>query len=121
VIEPTSNSAQRHWGIQPMRGEGDHFGPNSGPRPPGTWRYQVGLSGLTALSSVRSQGQSGKHILLLSFFGFGRVEMWRGGFSLEPICCPPLSSGGALVVQTWLRFHIPLIEPDRRISRIRLS
>ena len=24
---------------------------------------------------------------------------------------PPLSSGGALVVQPWLRFHIPLIEP----------
>jgi hypothetical protein len=34
---------------------------------------------------------------------------------------PPLSSGGALVVLPWLRFHIPLIEPDRQISRIRLS
>ena len=34
---------------------------------------------------------------------------------------PPLSSGGALVVQPWLRFHIPLIEPDVQISRIRLS
>jgi hypothetical protein len=35
---------------------------------------------------------------------------------------PPLSSGGALVaVQPWLRFHIPLIEPDVRIARIRLS
>src|SRR6267378_853796 len=34
---------------------------------------------------------------------------------------PPLSSGGALVVTPSLRFHIPLIEPDRRISRIRLS
>src|SRR5215468_6952516 len=34
---------------------------------------------------------------------------------------PPLSSGGALVVRPWLRFHIPLIEPDRRLSRIRLS
>ena len=33
---------------------------------------------------------------------------------------PPLSSGGALVVQPWLRFHIPLIEPDKQISRIRL-
>src|ERR1700730_14941662 len=31
MIEPTSNSALRHWGIQPMRGEGDHFGPNSDP------------------------------------------------------------------------------------------
>src|SRR3954452_17512008 len=34
---------------------------------------------------------------------------------------PPLSSGGASLVQPWLRFHIPLIEPDRRIYRIRLS
>jgi hypothetical protein len=34
---------------------------------------------------------------------------------------PPLSSGGALVVRPWLRFHIPLIEPDVQISRIRLS
>jgi hypothetical protein len=33
---------------------------------------------------------------------------------------PPLSSGGALVVRPWLRFHIPLIEPDVQISRIRL-
>ncbi len=34
---------------------------------------------------------------------------------------PPLSSGGALVAQPWLRFHTPLIEPDVRIARIRLS
>src|SRR5665811_171430 len=34
---------------------------------------------------------------------------------------PPLSSDGALMVPPWLRFHIPLIEPDRQISRIRLS
>ena len=34
---------------------------------------------------------------------------------------PPLSIDGALVVQPWLRFHIPLIEPDMQISRIRLS
>ena len=26
-----------------------------------------------------------------------------------------------LTVQTWLRFHIPLIKPDMQISRIRLS
>ena len=26
-----------------------------------------------------------------------------------------------LVVRPWLRFHIPLIEPDMQISRIRLS
>src|SRR3954471_22708539 len=30
-------------------------------------------------------------------------------------------SGGASVARPWLRFHIPLIEPDMRISRIRLS
>src|SRR6202008_1610347 len=29
--------------------------------------------------------------------------------------------GGSLVVRPWLRFHIPLIEPDWRMSRIRLS
>jgi hypothetical protein len=34
---------------------------------------------------------------------------------------PPLSSGGASIVPPWLRFHIPLIEPDMQISRIRLS
>ena len=48
------------------------------------------------------------------------VEMWRAGCS-RTYLLPPLSSGGALVVQPWLRFHIPLIEPDRPISRIRLS
>ncbi len=38
-------------------------------------------------------------------------------------CCllPSLSSDGALVIEPSLRFHIPLIEPDVRISRIRLS
>src|SRR5229473_388082 len=34
---------------------------------------------------------------------------------------PPLSSGGASLARPWLRFHIPLIEPDMQISRIRLS
>jgi len=46
--------------------------------------------------------------------------MWRGGYRLNISVAAP-SFGGALVVQPWLRFHIPLIEPDRRISRIRLS
>src|SRR6516225_9352029 len=46
--------------------------------------------------------------------------MWRGGGRLA-YRFPPLSSGGASLAQPWLRFHIPLIEPDRRISRIRLS
>jgi hypothetical protein len=34
---------------------------------------------------------------------------------------PPLSFGGARVDEPSLRFHIPLIEPDVQISRIRLS
>jgi predicted ATPase len=33
----------------------------------------------------------------------------------------PLSFGGASLVRPWPRFHTPLIEPDRQISRIRLS
>src|SRR5215472_8242495 len=34
---------------------------------------------------------------------------------------PPLSFGGASLARPWLCFHIPLIEPDVQISRIRLS
>src|SRR5215831_14007694 len=45
----------------------------------------------------------------LRFGGLGRTYLF-----------PPLSSGGALVVRPWLRFHIPLIEPDVQICRIRL-
>ena len=51
-----------------------------------------------------------------------RVESRRGAVALGRACLfPPLSSGGALVAQPWLRFHAPLIEPDVQISRIRLS
>src|SRR5947199_10216043 len=52
----------------------------------------------------------------------GMVESRCGAVALgRTYLLPPLSSGGALVVQPWLRFHIPLIEPDMQISRIRLS
>jgi len=34
---------------------------------------------------------------------------------------PPLSVGGAQGARPWLRFHIPLFEPDVRYLRIRLS
>ena len=51
-----------------------------------------------------------------------RVEKWRGGLGgslgspvARPFVCECLS------IATMLRFHSPLIEPDRRISRIRLS
>ena len=48
--------------------------------------------------------------------------MWRGGGRIGG--CPfPAAFASAPVPQSgpWLRFHIPLIEPDVRISRIRLS
>ena len=46
--------------------------------------------------------------------------MWRGGLGAAyPL--PALSVGRCLTSLTMLRFHIPLIEPDGRISRIRLS
>jgi len=55
-------------------------------------------------------------------FHTAKVESRCGAVSLGPTYLfPPLSSGGALVVRPWLRFHIPLIEPDVQISRIRLS
>ncbi len=34
---------------------------------------------------------------------------------------PALSVAGASLASPWLRFHIPLIKPDGRISRTRLS
>jgi hypothetical protein len=45
MIEPTSNSAQRHWGIQPMRGEGITLDPILDPDHPERgvtkWDYPV--------------------------------------------------------------------------------
>jgi hypothetical protein len=50
------------------------------------------------------------------------VESGGGAVTVGSGCLlPPLSSGGAQVPWSWLRFHIPLIEPDVLISRIRLS
>jgi hypothetical protein len=40
---------------------------------------------------------------------------------VRPICCRPFSSAGTSLAAPCFRFHIPLIEPDVRISRIRLS
>ena len=51
-----------------------------------------------------------------------RVESRCGAVAVgRTYLYPPLSSGGASLVRPWLRFDIPLIEPDRRIYRIRLS
>src|SRR5215813_11469282 len=50
------------------------------------------------------------------------VESRSGAVAVGRACLfPPLSSGGALVARPWLRFHTPLIERSRRISRTALS
>ena len=46
--------------------------------------------------------------------------MWRGGVGAAYLL-PALSSAGASLASPCFRFHIPLIEPDGRISRFRLS
>ena len=50
----------------------------------------------------------------------GRVEMWRGGVGRAyPLAGPFVRR--CLTSPPVPRFHIPLIEPDVRFSRIRLS
>src|SRR6266545_5062046 len=74
----------------------------------------------TDSEKVRLSGKTGsdRRTVKPSFL----VESRCGAVALgRTYLLPPLSSGGALVVPPWLRFHIPLIEPDRQISRIRLS
>ena len=46
--------------------------------------------------------------------------MWRGGVGAA-YRLPALSSAGASLAAPCFRFHIPLIEPDVQIYRIRLS
>jgi len=53
-------------------------------------------------------------------FQLCRVEMWRGGLGAAYLL-PALSSAGASLATPCFRFHIPLIKPDVRISRFRLS
>jgi hypothetical protein len=48
------------------------------------------------------------------------VEVWRGGLG-GAYLLPALSSVGASLAPPCFRFHTPLIEPDVRICRIRLS
>jgi hypothetical protein len=46
--------------------------------------------------------------------------MWRGGVGAAYLL-PALSFAGASLATPCFRFHIPLIEPDVRIARFRLS
>src|SRR5258708_12393434 len=48
------------------------------------------------------------------------VEVWRSGLG-GAYLLPTLSSVGASLAPPCFRFHTPLIEPDVRIFRIRLS
>jgi len=76
--------------------------------------------------SAASAQMAARHLLnrktgLLANFRCG-VESECGAVAVgRTYLLPPLSFGGALLVRPWLRFHIPLIEPDMQISRIRLS
>ena len=88
------------------------------PRPPSGRRFHLRrpssrrLRRRQARRRISPSGQEGPQM----------VELRCGAVSVgRTYLFPPLSSGGALVVRPWLRFHIPLIEPDRRLSRIRLS
>ena len=49
-----------------------------------------------------------------------RVEEWRGGLGVALRVTGSFVCRG-LSIHTLLRFHSPLIEPDVRVSRIRLS
>ena len=51
---------------------------------------------------------------------FCGVEVWRGGLG-GAYLLPTLSSVGASLAPPCFSFHTPLIEPDVRIYRIRLS
>ncbi len=57
---------------------------------------------------------------LFSFAYLCGVEVWRGGLG-GAYLLPTLSSVGASRAPPCFRFHTPLIEPDVRICRIRLS
>ena len=49
-----------------------------------------------------------------------RVETWRGGFRQSISVVDPFGCR-CLISSAMLRFHVPLIKPDMRIYRIRLS
>ena len=78
---------------------------------------------------VRPKHQRSNNLLQTSMllmkvrsFYTAKVESECGAVAVgRTYLLPPLSFGGALLVRPWLRFHIPLIEPDMQISRIRLS
>ena len=59
-----------------------------------------------------------RDLVFVQFHLMCGVEMWRGGLGAAYLL-PALSSAGASIAAPYFRFHIPLIEPDERISRFR--
>src|SRR5258707_10471062 len=92
--------------------------------------------GLKQCDPMSEMGPKAKYSLGVDIFRFTPESGLKSDIAPCPVCVesrcgavalgrtyllPPLSFGGASMVPPWLRFHIPLIEPDRQISRIRLS
>jgi hypothetical protein len=77
------------------------------------FEYPVVDSFLGSLSASRKKVQNFDAVLR-------GVEVWRGDLG-GAYRLPTLSSVGASLVPPYFRFHTPLIEPDVRICRIRLS
>ena len=85
--------------------------------PVNRWHYSD-MSGLAGDARSWEQNRLGGYECRLPKL----VESRCGAVALgRTYLLPPLSFGGASMVPPWLRFHIPLIEPDMQISRIRLS
>src|SRR5450830_1905314 len=87
---------------------------------------------MSLLGHKRTNRRGAKPTFVRCYSNSDHLRLWlQRPLSVESRCgavalgrtylLPPLSSDGASMVPPWLRFHIPLIEPDRQISRIRLS
>ena len=79
----------------------------------------VGLRGMSANRHFPLNPHKRKYLIFSDTSALG--ESRCGAVAVgRTYLFPPLSFGGALAVRPLLRFHIPLIEPDMQISRIRL-
>ena len=81
--------------------------------------FRHGLLG-NLRSEIAESSPSGKRGIGKVKFQVSGVEVWRGGLG-GAYRLPTLSSVGASLAPPCFRFHTPLIEPDVRICRIRLS
>ena len=80
-----------------------------------SWRDVGRRVGLLGTRTVVGEEQNQRVVPLI-----GRVERWRGGLGAAYLF-PALSSAGASVAVPCSVSTLPLIKPDVRISRIRLS